>query len=46
MLAVGFPFEPKTGLPLPRDPETGQQVSGNLMGDMRATTLKARRSMR
>jgi hypothetical protein len=40
VLAVGFPFEPKTGLPLPRDPETGTQVSGNLMADMRATTLK------
>jgi len=40
VLAVGFPFEPKTGLPLPLDPETGLQVSGNLLADMRATTLK------
>lgn len=39
--AVGFPFEPKTGLPLPVDAQSGQQVSGNILSDMRALTLKA-----
>lgn len=38
--AVGFPFEPKNGLPLPLDPETGKPVSGNIMADSRARTLK------
>jgi hypothetical protein len=38
--AVGFPFEPKNGLPLPLDPETGAPVSGNIMADSRARTLK------
>jgi hypothetical protein len=41
LTAVGFSFEPKNGLPLPRDPETGAPVSGNLMADSRAMTLKA-----
>lgn len=39
--AVGFTFEPKTGLPLPIDPETGLRMSGNLLADARAGTLKA-----
>jgi hypothetical protein len=38
--AVGFPFEPKNGLPLPLDPETGEPLSGNIMADSRARTLK------
>ena len=38
--AVGFPFEPKNGLPLPLDPLTGQPVSGNVMADSRARTLR------
>lgn len=41
LTVAGFPFEPKNGLPLPRDPETGQLLSGNLMADGRAPTLKA-----
>ena len=41
MLALGFAYDPKQGMPLPRDPETGQQVSGNLMADGRAWTLNA-----
>jgi hypothetical protein len=41
LVAVGSIFEPKNGLPLPRDPETGEQTSGNLMADARARTLKA-----
>ena len=41
LTAVGFSFEPKNGLPLPRDPETGSLLSGNLMADSRAPTLKA-----
>ena len=40
LTAVGFPFEPKNGLPLPIDPETGQRMSGNLMADGRNGTLK------
>lgn len=38
--AVGFPFEPKNGMPLPRDPESGELISGNIMSDARARTLK------
>lgn len=37
--AVGFPFEPKDGLPLPRDPKTGEHMSGNIMADRRVWTL-------
>jgi hypothetical protein len=40
LTAVGFPFEPKNGLPLPLDAETGQPMSGNLMADGRSGTLK------
>lgn len=40
LTAVGFPFEPKNGLPLPIDPESGQRMSGNLMADGRNGTLK------
>ncbi len=41
LTAVGFAYDPKQGLPLPRDPETGVLVSGNLMADARAPTLYA-----
>ena len=41
LTAVGFPFEPKNGLPLPLDPETGEPTSGNLMADARNRTLKS-----
>lgn len=40
LTAVGFPFEPKNGLPLPVDSESGQRMSGNLMADGRNGTLK------
>lgn len=37
--AVGFSFEPKNGLPLHRDPQTGRYVSESLMSDSRLWTL-------
>lgn len=40
LTAVGFPFEPKNGLPLPTDALTGQLMSGNLMADGRSGTLR------
>jgi hypothetical protein len=40
LTAVGFPFEPKNGLPLPVDAESGLPMSGNLMADGRNGTLK------
>ena len=39
LLAVGFPFDPKQGLALPRDPESGAMMSGNILSDDRAGTL-------
>lgn len=39
--SVGFPFEPKQGLPLPTDAETGQMISGNLLADGRMPTVRA-----
>lgn len=41
LVAAGFEYDPKQGLPLPRDAETGVLVSGNLMADARAPTLAA-----
>ena len=41
LTSTGFSFEPKNGLPLARDPETGALLSGNLMADSRSQTLKA-----
>jgi cytochrome c peroxidase len=41
LTATGFFFEPKNGLPLPRDSESGELTSGNLLADARARTLKA-----
>jgi hypothetical protein len=41
LTAVGFAYDPKQGLPLPRDPESGRLLSGNLMADNRAITLEA-----
>lgn len=41
LLAVGFYHDPKQGMPLPLDPETGKPLSGNLMADGRASTLNA-----
>lgn len=40
LLAVGFPFDPKQGLSLPLDPDTGKPMSGNLMADNRAGNLR------
>jgi len=41
LTAVGFPFEPKNGMPLPTDAETGQMVSGNILSDNRVPTIRA-----
>lgn len=41
LLATGFEYDPKQGMPLPRDEETGALVSGNLMADARAPSLQA-----
>ena len=41
LLAVGFAYDPKQGMPLPIDPESGKPMSGNLMADGRASTLNA-----
>jgi len=40
LLAVGFPFDPKQGFALPRDPDTGAMMSGNIMADNRAGNLR------
>lgn len=39
--AIGFPYDPKSGMPLERDPATGGYVSEALMADSRALTLSA-----
>ncbi len=39
--AMGFAYDPKSGMPLPVDPETGKPVSGNLMADARVPSLTA-----
>ena len=41
LTAVGFPFEPKNGMPLPTDAQTGRLVSGNILADNRAATIPA-----
>lgn len=41
LLAVGFAYDPKHGMALPRDPRTQVQISGNLMADARVGTLEA-----
>lgn len=41
LLAMGFAYDPKQGLPLAIDPQSGKPVSGNLMADRRAPTLDA-----
>jgi hypothetical protein len=41
LVAVGFAWDPKKGMPLPRDLATGRLISGNLMADARAPTLEA-----
>ena len=39
--AMGFAYDPKAGMPLPVDPDTGKPVSGNLMADARVPSLSA-----
>jgi hypothetical protein len=39
--AMGFAYDPKAGMPLPVDPDTGKPVSGNLMADARVPSLAA-----
>jgi hypothetical protein len=41
ILATGFEMDPKAGLPLPIDPQTGRLSSHNLMADGRALSLAA-----
>jgi len=41
LLAIGFAYDPKQGMPLPLDPESGRPMSGNLMADGRAGTLNS-----
>ncbi len=41
LVAQGFAFDPKSGIPNNVDPETGKPVAGNLMADNRAPTLAA-----
>ena len=38
---MGFSFDPKNGLPLVLDRETGEPTSGNLLADVRVRTLRA-----
>lgn len=40
LLAVGFATDPKSGMPLPLDPKTGERLNGNLMADSRVRTLE------
>jgi len=37
---IGFSFDPKNGLPLVLDRETGEPTSGNLLSDVRERTLR------
>lgn len=39
--AMGFAYDPKAGMPLGLDPDTGKPVSGNLMADSRVPSLSA-----
>jgi hypothetical protein len=41
LLAMGFAYDPKSGMPLRIDPETGKPASGNLMADARVLNLAA-----
>ncbi|MFV0643951.1 MAG: hypothetical protein ACK5NN_05545 [Sphingomonadaceae bacterium] len=40
LLAVGFAFDPKQGLALPLDRDSGEPMSGNLMADNRVGNLR------
>lgn len=39
-MAYGFLFDPKNNTVLPRDPQTREWISGNIMSDARAGTLR------
>ena len=41
LLAMGFAYDPKKGMPLEIDPETGKPSNSNLMADARVYTLEA-----
>lgn len=41
LTAVGFAYDPKQGMPLPLDSQSGKPLSGNIMADNRAVTLQA-----
>lgn len=40
LIAVGFAYDPKQGLTLPRDPDDGGFLAGNLMADNRTVNLR------
>lgn len=40
VISYGFAFDPKSGLPLAIDPQTGRRYAGNLLADRRARTLE------
>ncbi|MBL4826615.1 MAG: hypothetical protein JKY66_02675 [Spongiibacteraceae bacterium] len=40
LTSVGFAYDPKQGMPLPRDAKTGRILSGNIMSDNRVGTLR------
>ena len=40
LVATGFAYDPKQGLALPRDPDDGSFLAGNLMSDNRAVNLR------
>jgi hypothetical protein len=41
LTAIGFAYDPKDGMPLDIDPETGKPASGNLTADGRVLSLEA-----
>ncbi|HEY7800269.1 MAG TPA: hypothetical protein VIA80_15990 [Hyphomonadaceae bacterium] len=41
LTAIGFAYDPKDGMPLEIDPETGKPASGNLTADRRVLSLEA-----
>ncbi|MFC3099706.1 hypothetical protein [Altererythrobacter lauratis] len=40
LIAAGFAYDPKQGLTLPRDPDDGSYLAGNLMSDNRTVNLR------
>lgn len=40
LVATGFAYDPKQGLALPRDPDDGSFLAGNLMSDNRTVNLR------